>query len=872
MEVSRVRALRGSNLWSRSTVLEAVVSLTDSELRILPDSILALRACEYFPDVCQMLTEGASGGVGLANVLERVALGIQVRGGCPVSFSRTAATIEAGTYQVIVQYDVEEVGRLAFESAQEFCRAAIEDRPFSVDEALAALRALDEDIRLGPSTGSIVRAALARGIPIRRMNDGSLVQFGWGVKQRRILAAETDRTGAIAESIAQDKELTKMLLDAAGVPVPHGRPVDDAEDAWAAACEIGVPVVVKPRHGSKGRGVAVNLVNRQQVAQAFEAATLVTREVLVEKYIPGQDFRLLVIGERMVAAARREPPQVVGDGTRSIRELVDVVNLDPRRSDGHATSLTRIPLDAIALSFLGEMGMTPDTVPAAGRRVLLRGNANLSTGGTATDVTEDVHPDMAERAVEAARVVGLDICGVDVICQSVDRSLEAQGGGVVEVNAAPGFRMHLDPSFGKGRPVGEAVVDALFLPGDQGRIPVVAVSGTNGKTTTVRLISHILKTAGRCVGMTCSDGIYVADKRIDDGDCSGPRSARSVLLNPRAEAAVLETARGGILREGLAFDRCDVAVVTNVGTGDHLGLSFITTVEDLAVIKRVIVESVASHGTAVLNAEDPLVAPMADACPGSVTFFGCDPNHPILAAHRAAGCLVISIDGSEILAVKGDDEFRVALDSIPITRQGAIRFQVENAMAAIGAALGLGLDHDVIRSGLSTFVSDIRTAPGRFNVLDYQGATVIADYGHNPDAIRALVEAIDRMPSRRRVVMISAAGDRRDVDIRRQTEILGDAFDEVILYQDACQRGRQDGEVLGLLREGLMRAGRVSQVSEIRGEFLAIEAALSRLRPGDLGLILIDRIDESLAYLEKRIATPVVRVADKVPVSARAAS
>jgi len=853
MEVTRIRALRGPNLWSRRTVLEAIVTLTGDERSILARPGFDERLRERMPSLGRLHPNGDPTAVSLAHVLEKVTLGLQAQAGCPVFFSRTSATVEEGVYQVVVEYGVEEVGRLALEQARSLCQATLDGQPFDVADALGRLRTLDEEIRLGPSTGSIVRAALARGIPIRRLNDGSLVQFGWGVKQHRILAAETDHTSAIAESIAQDKELTKMLLDAAGVPVPRGRPVSDADDAWEAALEIGVPVVVKPRDGSQGRGVAVNLTTREQVAAAYVAAEQVTSEVLVERFMPGRDFRLLVIGGRLVAAARREPPQVIGDGERTIRQLVDEVNADPRRSAGHATSLTRIPLDAIALAVLAGQNCTPDTIPAPGAHVLLRGNANLSTGGSATDVTDLVHPDVAARAVDAAKVVGLDICGVDVICQDIGRPLQEQFGGVVEVNAAPGFRMHLDPSYGKGRPVGEAVVSSMFAEGDDGRIPLVAVSGTNGKTTTVRLVSHLLKTRGDCVGMTCSDGIYVDGRRIDDGDCSGPKSARAVLLHPDVQAAVFETARGGILREGLAFDKCDVAVVTNIGTGDHLGLSYITTVEDLAVIKRVIVENVASSGVAVLNAADPLVAPMADSCPGSVTFFAPDGDNAVLAAHRSAGGRVLFVECGEIVAAEGACEQRVALSAIPITRDGCVRFQVENAMAAIGAAWALNLDWQVIRSGLSTFVNDIQTAPGRFNILDFQGATVIADYGHNPDAILALVDAVERMPSRRRIAVISAAGDRRDVDIRRQTEILGDAFDEIILYQDACQRGRADGEVLGLLRDGLSHARRASQVCEIRGEFTAIETALDRLAPGDLALVLIDQIEESLALLERTI-------------------
>jgi cyanophycin synthetase len=460
---------------------------------------------------------------------------------------------------------------------------------------------------------------------------------------------------------------------------------------------------------------------------------------------------------------------------------------------------------------------------------------------------------MAARAVAAAQMVGLDICGVDAVCETVLKPFEDQAGGIVEVNAAPGLRMHLQPSYGKGRAVGEAIVSTMFAEGDDGRIPVVAVSGTNGKTTTVRLITHLLATSGLRMGMTGTDGVYIQGQRIDTGDCSGPRSARNVLMHPDVDAAVFETARGGLLREGLAFDRCDVAVITNVGEGDHLGLSYISTVEDLAVLKSVIVQNVAPHGMAVLNAADPMVARMADACPGSVTFFARDADHPVMATHRAQGKRVVFTEGGHIVAAEGDTEVRLALAEIPLTRNGAIGFQVENAMSATAAAWALGVDWNVIARGLATFASDTSTAPGRFNVFDYKGATLIADYGHNPDAIQALSDAIETMPARRRMVVISGAGDRRDVDIRRQTQILGAVFDEAILYQDQCQRGRADGEVLALLREGLEGARRARTVEEIRGEFLAIDTALSRLQPGDLCLILVDQVEEALDHIAKRI-------------------
>ena len=854
MDVSRIRALRGPNLWSRHTAIQAIVSCEGDELAIADLPHFEGRLRERFPELGDLIPSDHLDTVSMAHALEFCALGLQAQAGCPVTFSRATQTVDHGVYQVVVEYSEEDVGRLAFERAEELINAAINDTPFDLDAVLKELRDLDEDIRLGPSTGAIVSAAVARGIPFRRLTQGSLVQFGWGSKQKRIQAAETSFTSAIGESIAQDKELTKKLLHASGVAVPYGRPVEDEDDAWVAAQEVGLPVVVKPQDGNQGKGISVNLTTEEQVRKAYQVAVSFFDDIMVEKFLPGHDWRLLVIGDKLIAAARRDPPLVTGDGTHTVRELVDIVNSDPRRSDGHATSLTKIRFDEIALARLAEQGYNADTVPARGVRVVLRNNANLSTGGTATDVTDDVHPELAAAAIAAAQTVGLDIAGIDVVCDTMYKSLEEQGGGIVEVNAAPGLRMHLDPSFGKGRAVGEAIVGMMFPDGDNARIPVVAIAGTNGKTTTSRLIGRIFESNGLRVGMTSTDGIYIEGKRIDTGDCSGPRSARNVLMHPDVDAAVFETARGGVLREGLGFDMCDVAVVTNIGLGDHLGLNYITTVDELAVVKRVIVENVAPHGTAVLNANDPMVAIMAHHCPGDVIFFARDRDQPVLATHRAQGKRVVYVDGDAIVFGEGRKKHRIPLANVPLTRNGTIGFQIENAMAAAATGWALGYDWEIVEQALANFVNDAMTAPGRFNVFDYKGATLIADYGHNPDAILALVKAVENMPARARSVVISGAGDRRDEDIRQQTVILGEAFDDVILYQDACQRGRADGEVIDLLRAGLTNATRTKHIEAITGEFLAIDVALARLQPGDLCLILIDQVEEALAHIEKRIA------------------
>lgn len=854
MEVSRIRALRGPNLWSHHTAVEAIVACTNEEMSIAGLNGFEDRLRALFPQLSILQPTGHDDAISMGHVFELLTLGLQAEAGCPVTFSRTTQTLEAGIFQVVVEYSEEAVGRLAVELAEQIINAALKDQAFDLPAALEQLRDLDEDVRLGPSTGSIVNAAVARNIPYRRLTDGSLVAFGWGSRQRKIQAAEMDGTSAIAEAIAQDKELTKKLLHAAGVPVPLGRSVSDPDDAWAAALEIGLPVVVKPKDGNQGKGVTVNVTTREQLDAGFHAASEFRDDILVERFLPGNDFRLLVVGNKLVAAARRDPPQVVGDGKQSVRELVEQVNKDPRRGSGHSTSLTKIRFDDIALASLAKQGFVADSIPPKGQRVVLRNNANLSTGGAATDVTDDVHPEVAARAVAAAQMVGLDICGVDLVCDSVLKPIEQQNGGIVEVNAAPGLRMHLSPSFGKGRQVGEAIIASMFDDNDDGRIPIIAVTGTNGKTTTVRLIAHLLTASGLRTGMTNTDGVYVAGRQIDSGDCSGPRSARNVLSHPDVDAAVFETARGGVLREGLAYDRCQVAVVTNIGSGDHLGLNYITTVEDLAVLKRVIVQNVADNGYAVLNAADPIVAAMASNCPSAVIFFAADHQHPVMATHRAQGKRVVYIENGHLIAAEGKTRHSVPLADIPITRNGSIGFQVENVMASVAAAWAINIDWDSIRAGLLSFANEADNAPGRFNVFNFRGATLIADYGHNPDAILALVRAVETMPAKRRSVVISGAGDRRDQDIRQQTEILGESFDDVVLYQDQCQRGRADGEVVALLREGLKQATKTSRIDEINGEFIAIDLAMDRLEAGDLCLILIDQVEEALAHITKRVA------------------
>jgi cyanophycin synthetase len=852
MKLESKRFLRGPNRWSDKTAVEGVLVLDTTEP--LVDSWK--RLCADYPELTARVAAGApretSSVLFWAHVVGRLAVELQVEAKIAVTLALATRLDGANEGRFVAEYREEASGARAVELAFELVTAACEGRRIDVASEVETLRKLHEETRLGPSTGAIAEAARVRGIPVRRLTEGSLLQLGYGAHQRRVWAAETDRTSAIGESIAQDKELTKQMLALVGVPVPEGRPVESAEEAWAAAQAVGLPVAVKPRKGNQGKGVSVRLHTREAVMSAYEIAAEYDRyrQVVVERHVEGMDFRLLVIGGRLVAAARREPPSVVGDGAHTIAELVAIENKNPLRGDDHSTSLSKLRLDEIGLEMLTEQGLSKESVPAAGQTVVLRRNANLSTGGSATDVTDEVHPLVARRAIEAARVVGLDIAGIDLVAPCVDRPLEESRGAFVEVNAAPGLRMHLEPSHGRGRAVGEAIIDSMFARGDDARIPIVAVTGTNGKTTTTRFIAHLMRQRGLRVGMTCTDGIYVEGKRIDTGDCSGPKSARMVLGHPRVDVAVLETARGGMLREGLGFDWCDIAVVTNVGEGDHLGMNGIHTAEELAAIKAIPVRRVSTRGVAVLNADDPLVASMASLCPGTVIFFSRHPESAVIARHRAAGGKAILAKDGQVVLADGRLERRLAnLADLPLTQGGHIGFQIENVLAGLAACWGLGLPGEALRFGAETFASSLGTAPGRFNVVTHRDSTVILDYGHNASALLALKDAIRGMRHRRRKVVYTAAGDRRDEDIIRQAEILGEFFHDIYIYEDKCTRGRPDGEVIRLMREGFARAAGTPRIVQLSGELRSIGAAIGSLEPGDLLLCQVDQVELALEFV-----------------------
>lgn len=872
MEIRKVLTLRGPNIWANFPVIEAWVDLgewKDRSSEAIPGFNDRLMA--WLPTLvehrCSVGVPGGffqrlSQGTYLAHILEHVVLELQTLAGVEVGFGRARETSDEGVYKVVFKFREEKLARACLASARELIMAAALDQPFDMSATVAALREIAEQNLLGPSTTSIVDAARERNIPFRRLNDHSLIQLGYGAKMRRIRASETDQTGSIAESIAQDKDLTRRLLQASGVPTAQSYPVSSVEEAWETAEYIGVPVVVKPQDGNQGRGVSTNLTTKEQVVAAYASALEQSSSVIVEKFATGNDYRLLVVNGKVVAASRREPAQVMGDGRLTVQGLVEAENRDQRRAEHHAGQLSKIHIDDIAVNILKDQGLTPDSIAPAGQLVLIRRNANLSTGGSAIDVTDLVHPEVAARAIDAAKVVGLDIAGIDVIAADITKPLEEQGGIVVEVNAAPGLRMHLAPSAGEPRAVGAAVVDMLFQSENDGRIPIAAVTGTNGKTTVTRFLAHVLRGTGKTVGMTCTDGIYINDRRIDSDDCSGPTSAGCVLMNPNIEMAVFETARGGILRAGLGFDQCDVAIVTNVGDGDHLGLNYINTVEDLAKVKRVIVDVVSEKGTAVLNATDPLVVAMAPHCQGKLLYFAIDGNNPVIRAHRAASGRAVFVKGKTVILAEGAREERLLnLDRVPMTFNGRISFEVENTLSVLGAAWALGISRETMIRQASCFATDASKVPGRFNVMKVWGATVVVDYGHNAHSLRAMVEALDTFPHKRRSALYSMAGDRRDIDLINMGELLGNAFDRVILYEAHTVRGRAPGRIAELMREGLVKGKRVKEVEEVDGAIDSMEFALNTVQPEELLLLQADTIDESVNfvkdYIERAHSTPV---------------
>lgn len=829
-------------------------SFTDPLLAALPG--LHTHTCSYGKPggFVRRLTEGD--GTWMGHILEHVAIEIQNVAGETVTFGKTRSHGPPGHYYVIYQYEQQEVGVEAGRLGLTLLHSLLpqELRPDdSVPAGFDFAAERDEFIRfaqrraLGPSTMALVRAAEERKIPWIRLNEASLIQFGHGRYQQRIQATVTSRTSHIAVELASDKEETNRILGNLGLPVPQQRLVQTAEDAVAAAEKIGYPVVVKPYNANHGRGISIRLTGSEQVAEAFEIAREHSRSVIVEGFITGEDHRMLVINGQLVAVAMRLPGHVMGDGVHTIEQLVDEVNRDPRRGVGHEKVLTRLLFDHQAETLLSNKGYTREAIPVAGERVFLRSTGNLSTGGTATDMTDQVHPDNIEMAVRAVKAIGLDVGGVDFLTTDVTESYKEVGGAICEINAAPGFRMHMAPSEGRPRDVGGPVMDMLFPPGSPSRIPIAAVTGTNGKTTTARMLAHIQKLAGHHVGLTSTDGVYIDGQRTVAGDMTGPLATRMVLSDPSVDVAVLEIARGGLLRAGMGVRTCDVGAVLNV-KADHLGLRGIGTLEQLAEVKRIVVE--VARETAILNADDPLCLKMADYTEArNLCYVTMDPTHELVGEHIKAGgrgvVLETGIKGQMITIY--DHGAHIPLlwtHLIPATLEGRAMHNVQNAMFAAAMAFSMGLKLEDIRHGLRTFDTTFFQAPGRMNIYDEHPFKVILDYGHNPAAVEAMCDLVERLEVvGRRICVLAAPGDRRDQDIFEIGRIAAGHFDRYICRRDDHLRGRRPDEVPQLLREALIANGvPAEEILVVPGEEAATDTALREAEPGDLVLIFGDAI------------------------------
>jgi cyanophycin synthetase len=884
LRVLETRVYRGPNYWSYDPAIKLVVDLGELEdyptntLRGFVDGLL-----DMMPDVGRhSCSTGKAGGfegrlrdgTWLGHVAEHIALQLQRDAGTEVGRGKTRSTGEPGRYHVVYSFGEETVGLAAGRLAVRLVNHLVEaDETFDFRVEFEKLVLLAERAAFGPSTQALLDEAALRDIPYIRLNEQSLVQLGHGIHQRRIRATMTSQTSSLGVDIASDKKLTNKLLAGTGVPVPRAEVVRSEDEAATAAESIGFPVAVKPLDGNHGRGVILNLGDVAAVRVAYDVARSQSRNggVVVESFLTGSDYRCLVIGGVLRAVAQRVPAHVIGDGKHALTELVELTNADPRRGIGHEKVLTRITVDEESVTYAREQGFEMADVPPRGVRVFMKRTGNMSTGGISIDRTDEIHPDNAEIAELAARVVGLDIAGIDFICPDIGVPVRETGGGIVEVNAAPGFRMHTNPTEGDPQYVAKPVIDMLFPPGSPSRIPIVAVTGSNGKTTTARMIAHVMKGMGRKVGMTSTDGIFVDGRVVRRGDMSGPRSASTVLQNPTVDFAVFEVARGGILREGLGYHRNDVAVVLNV-TGDHLGLGGITSIRQLAAVKEVVVEAVPRSGTAVLNADDPLVAAMGRHCSGSVIYFSTDPENEIIKRQASRGRRAVTVEqgrnGEMIVLRHGRKSMPLVWTHLlPATFEGRARMNVQNALAASAAAWAAGAHLHDIRQGLRTFTTSYFMAPGRLNMFELDGYRVIVDYAHNPPAVAALGDFVEMLgqpsPGGRRplvtgqrIGVMATAGDRREEDIVELGRVAARYFDTLILREDANNRGRERGETARLIergvREAMQKGARTREVEVILDELAATQHALDLGQEGDVIAVCVDHPNDVWKELQRR--------------------
>lgn len=866
MRILEVKVLRGPNYWSvrRTKLIQMKLDLEEMEQR--PTNTIPgfrERLEKLFPSLythrCSIGTPGGffqrvDEGTWMGHVIEHIALELQTLAGMDTGFGRTRTPDgeKEGVYYVVFSYMEEDAGVYTAKASVRIAQALIDGTDYDLTEDIQQLREIREDTRLGPSTGCIVDEAAKRGIPYIRLNKQSLVQLGYGVNQKRIRATIASTTSNIAVDIACDKEETKMLLEAAEIPVPRGTVVRTEEGLDGAIAKFGYPLVIKPIDGNHGKGNTTNIINREQALKAFEAAKAFSRSVIVERFITGYDFRCLVINNKFICAALRTPASVVGDGEHNLQWLIEETNKDPRRGFGHEKVLTQITIDQFTQKMLDDAGITLDHVPPKGERVLLKPTANLSTGGTSTDVTDEVHPANVFMFERIARIIGLDICGIDVMATDLKTPVAENGGAILEVNAAPGFRMHIDPSEGLPRNVAEPVVDMLFPKGSAGRIPIIAITGTNGKTTTTRLTAHIAKSAGKKVGYTTSDGVYIQNQLMMKGDCTGPVSSTFVLKDPTVDFAVLECARGGILKSGLAFQNCEVAVVTNVAA-DHIGLGGINSVGAMAKVKQVVPETVFPHGYAVLNADDDLVYRMKNDLKCNIALFSMDENNPRIKEHCSKNGLACVYENGYVTIMKGNWKIRVlAARDIPLTYEAKAVHNINNCLPAVLATyLYRDISIDDIRIGLQTFIPSESLTPGRLNFFHFKNFTMLADFAHNPHGLKLLCDFISKLDYEKRIGVISGTGDRRDSDIRELGEISANHFDEIIIRCDKNLRGRTAEEIIALLKEGIDNVNPQIPTTIIANENEALEHIYANPKQGALYTIMCDVVAGALDKIKE---------------------
>ncbi len=867
MKIIETKVMRGPNYWSIKRKKLIVMKLDLEELEEVPTNKIdgfGARLEALMPSLMQhRCSEGKEGGLfsrikegtWMGHVIEHIALELQTLAGMECGYGRTRGTGTKGIYNVVFNYMEEAVGLYAAKTAVKIAENLIKGEAYDIDAEIRHMRELRESVRFGPSTGSIVDEAIARDIPFIRINSESLVQLGYGKNQVRFRATMTDRTSSIAVDLASNKDETKRMLKDAAIPVAKGVCISNPDDLEDAVKSVGFPLVFKPLDGNHGKGASINVKTLEEAVEAFAHAKKYSRKIIIEKFITGYDFRVLVINNRFIAAALREPAHVIGDGKSTIKQLIDKENLDPRRGYGHENVLTEISIDRETLEQLAKKEYNLETVLNKDEHCYLKGTANLSTGGTSTDITDIVHPHNIFICERISRVIGLDICGIDIMASNLSEPLEVTGGVVLEVNAAPGFRMHLAPAKGLPRNVAAPVIDMLYPTGKSCRIPIIAITGTNGKTTTTRLISHIVKNNGFKVGFTTSDGIYVGNSMLTKGDTTGPVSAEFILKDPTVEFAILETARGGILRSGLGFSRCDVAVVTNIQE-DHMGLSDINTLKDMARVKGVVAESVKRDGYVVLNADNEYCAGISKEVSCNVAYFSMDENNKVIIDHCKKGGIAAIYENGFITIKKGDWKFRVQkVTSVPLTFGGRVSFMIQNVLAATLATYVYGFATEDIATSLETFIPSAAQTPGRMNIFDFKEYKVMIDFAHNADGFRGIKEFLSTIESTSKIGIITGTGDRRDDDIRDMGRISAEMFDHIIIRQDKFLRGRQAEEIVKLLVEGIQQVNPMTSYEYVPKEIEALNHAFSIAKPGSFIVALSDVIDNAIevvhSYLDK---------------------